>query len=153
MKKDEDRENILEQLVDGKITLSEASKQLDLIARQEKKRKRCEVSRKRAVSVYGLQSWPVTLYANQWLALSEFMPTILDFIDKNRDELSWSIGDLAPARRLDKEILDLYKLHGNNLPIPAVRMTKFMSYCRLEIAKGGDPESVVKDGIKKFRQF
>lgn len=49
-----------------------------------------KASAKGAVSVYGLNArFPVTLYANQWRKLSEFMDDVLTFIDDNSDSLSW----------------------------------------------------------------
>ena len=47
----------------------------------------CKVSEKGAVSVYGLQRMPVTLYAAQWERLAPFIPTLLAFI-KAHPELS-----------------------------------------------------------------
>lgn len=44
---------------------------------------RCKVSEKGALSVYGLQRMPVTLYAGQWERLIVFAPTIGEFIKAN----------------------------------------------------------------------
>ncbi len=48
----------------------------------------CKVSEKGAVSVYGFQRFPVTLYAEQWeRLLSEGTPVISAFIKANRPKL------------------------------------------------------------------
>jgi hypothetical protein len=47
-----------------------------------------KVSAKGAVSVYGLQRFPVTLYANQFERLLEAAPQIRDFISDNGSELA-----------------------------------------------------------------
>lgn len=47
-----------------------------------------KVSKAGAVSVYGLQRWPVTLYRGQWERLIEIVPQIKDFIEANADQLS-----------------------------------------------------------------
>ena len=44
---------------------------------------------KRCLSMYGLGRFPVTLYAGQWLRLAKAIPSLLEFIEDNRDELSW----------------------------------------------------------------
>jgi hypothetical protein len=45
---------------------------------------RCKIGPRGGVSVYGLQRYPVTLYANQWQRLGDFMPDIMRFINDNR---------------------------------------------------------------------
>lgn len=47
-----------------------------------------KVSEKGAVSIYGLQRFPVTLYAEQWEALLAKAPSILSFIEANRPRLA-----------------------------------------------------------------
>lgn len=48
------------------------------------------VSEKKAVSVYGLGRFPVTLYAEQWARLLEASNVVAlqQFIENNRDRLS-----------------------------------------------------------------
>jgi hypothetical protein len=46
-----------------------------------------KVSDKGAVSVYGLQRFPVTLYGEQWLRLLEEKENIEAFIAKNQSKL------------------------------------------------------------------
>lgn len=47
-----------------------------------------KVSEKGALSVYGLQRWPVTLYASQWQRLLSHADAIKTFIQANADELT-----------------------------------------------------------------
>lgn len=49
---------------------------------------RCKVSEKGALSVYGLQKMPVTLYAGQWERLSAYMPELMAFLAANDAALS-----------------------------------------------------------------
>lgn len=46
------------------------------------------VSQKGAVSVYGLNRFPVTLYKEQWERLLEFQEQIRDFIRDHESELA-----------------------------------------------------------------
>lgn len=47
-----------------------------------------KVSEKGAVSVYGLQRFPITLYANQWERLIAATPELQVFMENNRSSLS-----------------------------------------------------------------
>ena len=47
------------------------------------------VAEKGGLSVYGLQRMPITLYAEQWIHLSDLMPEIREFIELNRSKLAW----------------------------------------------------------------
>jgi len=47
-----------------------------------------KVSEKGALSVYGLQRWPVTLYKAQWQRLSKAMPALQAFIEANDGALA-----------------------------------------------------------------
>jgi hypothetical protein len=47
-----------------------------------------KVSDKGALSVYGLQRWPVSLYREQWERLLKAVPDIAAFIEANSDRLS-----------------------------------------------------------------
>ena len=49
---------------------------------------RIKVSEKGAVSVYGLQRFPVTLYGNTWLKLLGMAEEIKAFIEANNDKLA-----------------------------------------------------------------
>jgi hypothetical protein len=54
-----------------------------------------KVSAKGAVSVYGLQRFPVTLYASQWEALLDKADGIRDFIAANTDSLAVKTAAVA----------------------------------------------------------
>ena len=62
------KEEILAKLQAGELSVEEASK---LLADTAPKRGQlyCKVSEKGAISVYGLQRMPVTLYVEQWTRL------------------------------------------------------------------------------------
>jgi len=47
-----------------------------------------KISPKGALSVYGLQRFPVTLYAEQWEAIFQKVPAIRQFIQANRNQLT-----------------------------------------------------------------
>ena len=63
-------------------------------AHVEKQRKQASarlsirVSSKGGVSVYGLQRWPVTLYAEQWARLAAYMGEVQEFCKINADRLA-----------------------------------------------------------------
>lgn len=82
------RDEILAQLDDKKITREEASKLLEELDDQRKKGALyCKVSQKGALSVYGLQRMPVTLYVEQWERLLDFADDIRQFIGQNQADL------------------------------------------------------------------
>lgn len=72
----------------GKISLDEASKQLDALTKTKPSRLYAKVSGKGGVSVYGLQRMPVTLYAQQWERLFAFVDELKAFMEANEDKLS-----------------------------------------------------------------
>lgn len=47
----------------------------------------CKVSQKGAVSVYGLQRMPVTLYVEQWERLLDYGDEIRQFIQEHESEV------------------------------------------------------------------
>ena len=79
-------EEMLAKLARGEISIEDASQQL---AASEKRREGlyCRVSIKGAISVYGLQRMPVTLYVEQWDRLLNFAEDIRDFARENSNEL------------------------------------------------------------------
>ena len=80
------RTDILTQLKSGKLTVEEAAQLLAAQTPRATGRLHCKVSRKGAVSVYGLQQMPVTLYAEQWERLLDGAPDthlVLKFIREN----------------------------------------------------------------------
>jgi len=49
-----------------------------------------KMGNKQNVCVYGLgQRFPVTLYAPGWVLLQENMGRVMEFIEENKDQLSW----------------------------------------------------------------
>lgn len=80
------KEEILVKLAAGEIKVEEASR---LLAELEQRRGPlyCKVSEKGAVSVYGLQRMPVTLYLEQWERLLGFADEVRRFIKEHEAEL------------------------------------------------------------------
>lgn len=80
------KDEILAKVKTGELTIEEASKLLE-----EEKPKRgqlyCKVSEKGAVSVYGLQRMPVTLYLEQWERLLAYGDELKSFLAANKDKL------------------------------------------------------------------
>ena len=81
------KEEILAELAAGKISTQEASKLLDELEQQKRASLYCKVSQKGALSVYGLQRMPVTLYVEQWERLLAFADDIREFIKDHDPEL------------------------------------------------------------------
>ena len=82
------REEILEKLAAGALSVEEANR---LLAEAEQKKRGslyCKVSQKSALSVYGLQRMPVTLYVEQWERLLDFADDIRQFAKVNESGLS-----------------------------------------------------------------
>lgn len=52
-----------------------------------------KVSVKGAVSLYGLQRFPITLYAESWFKLFDKIEALKLFIERNHASLSWKNGD------------------------------------------------------------
>lgn len=61
----------------------------------------CKVSQKKAMSVYGLGRFPVTLYKEQWRRLLDFSDGIKSFLNENDEELK-----TKPAKKLDEQPSD-----------------------------------------------
>jgi hypothetical protein len=82
------KDEILTRFAAGEITKEEASR---LLAEAETPRRGqlyCKVSAKGAVSVYGLQRMPVTLYVEQWERLLGFADELRTFLKQHDSELS-----------------------------------------------------------------
>ena len=79
-------EEILKKVAAGEITPEQAGK---LLVSEAPARGTlyCKVSEKGAMSVYGLQRMPVTLYIEQWTRLLEFSDTLKQFMKDNDDKL------------------------------------------------------------------
>ncbi len=72
--------HVLAQLASGKLTQEQALAQLKTAPKSNSGPLSCKQSEKGAVSVYGLQRMPVTLYAEQWERLLGFAEEIRGFI-------------------------------------------------------------------------
>ncbi len=77
------RDEILSKLAAGELKVDEASKLLAELDTPKRGALYCKVSEKGALSVYGLQRMPVTLYMEQWERLLEFGDQIKVFIKDN----------------------------------------------------------------------
>ena len=80
------KEEILKKVAAGEITPEEAGKLL-MTEAPARGTLYCKVSEKGAMSVYGLQRMPVTLYIEQWTRLLEFSDTLKQFLKDNDDKL------------------------------------------------------------------
>ena len=81
------REEILAKLAAGEIQVEEAAKLLEHAEPAKRGALYCRVSEKGAVSVYGLQRMPVTLYVEQWQRLLDFADEIRRFLAAHDAEL------------------------------------------------------------------
>lgn len=82
-----DRKDILAKLQSGELTTEEADKLLQQAETANRGRLYCKVSPKGAISVYGLQRMPVTLYVEQWGRLLDFGEEIRQFATSNNASL------------------------------------------------------------------
>lgn len=80
------KEEILKKLQAGELSVEEATKLLSEVD-APKRGLYCKVSEKGAVSVYGLQRMPVTLYVEQWTRLLEFADDLRSFLKENDSRL------------------------------------------------------------------
>jgi hypothetical protein len=81
------KEEILKKLAAGELEVEAASKLLAEIEQPKRGSLYCKVSEKGAVSVYGLQRMPVTLYMEQWDRLLGFAEELRAFIKEHDGEL------------------------------------------------------------------
>ena len=81
------KEEILAQLAAGQIAVDEASKLLADLEPAKRGTLYCKVSQKGAVSLYGLQRMPVTLYVEQWERLLGFSDELQAFMKEHDSEL------------------------------------------------------------------
>jgi hypothetical protein len=81
-----DRAEILKKVAAGELDPADADK---MLAETEPPRRGLymKVSQKGAVSLYGLQRMPVTLYLEQWTRLLDFAEEIRKFIKEHDAEL------------------------------------------------------------------
>lgn len=96
-----ERQDILDQLAAGELTIEEASRQLLELPQPPPGTIYCKVSKRGAVSLYGLGRYPVTLYANQWQMVADKIEMIVQFVRDNRSVLKTKPpkGELLKARR------------------------------------------------------
>ena len=81
------KEEILAKVASGELKIDEASKLLADAESPKRGQLYCKVSEKGAVSVYGLQRMPVTLYVEQWERLLDFGDEIRQFLKANDAKL------------------------------------------------------------------
>jgi hypothetical protein len=82
------KEEILEKVAKGEIPVQEASKLLEEADQTRRGELLCKVATKSgALSLYGLQRMPVTLYVEQWERLLAFSDEIRKFIQEHNAEL------------------------------------------------------------------
>jgi hypothetical protein len=81
------KEEILKKLASGELQVDAASKMLAELEQPKRGSLYCKVSEKGAVSVYGLQRMPVTLYMEQWDRLLTFGDELRQFIKDHDGEL------------------------------------------------------------------
>jgi hypothetical protein len=80
------KEEILKKLQAGELSVEDATKLLNEVD-APKKGLYCKVSEKGAISVYGLQRMPVTLYVEQWTRLLDFADNLKEFMKENDAKL------------------------------------------------------------------
>jgi hypothetical protein len=81
------KDEILSKLASGELDVAEAKQLLNEIEKRQKGALYCKVSEKGAISVYGLQRMPVTLYVEQWERLLDYADAIREFMKEHDSEL------------------------------------------------------------------
>ncbi len=81
------KEEILQKLAAGELEVGVASQMLAELEQPKRGSLYCKVSQKGALSVYGLQRMPVTLYVEQWDRLLGFADEIKEFLKEHDSEL------------------------------------------------------------------
>lgn len=81
------KEEILAKVAAGELSIDDASKLLADADKRPRGTLYCKVSEKGAVSVYGLQRMPVTLYVEQWERLLDFGDEVRGFLKENESKL------------------------------------------------------------------
>jgi hypothetical protein len=79
------QDEILKKLAAQEISPEEAKQMLAALD-QPKRGLYCKVSPKGAISLYGLQRMPVTLYVEQWQRLLEFADDLKKFMGEHDSE-------------------------------------------------------------------
>lgn len=83
-----DRKEILAKVKAGELSEDEADRMLGEMEPPRRGALYCKVSQKGAISIYGLQRMPVTLYVEQWERLLAFSDDIKRFATDNSGQLS-----------------------------------------------------------------
>ena len=81
------KEDILAKVAEGQLSIDEASKLLADLETTRRGTLYCKVSQKGALSLYGLQRMPVTLYIEQWERLLGFSDELQAFLKEHDAEL------------------------------------------------------------------
>jgi hypothetical protein len=81
------KEEILAELAAGTLDVKEASQLLEELEQPKRGSLYCKVSPKGAISLYGLQRMPVTLYVEQWDRLLGFADELRTFMKQHDAEL------------------------------------------------------------------
>jgi len=81
------KDEILAKLAAGELSTQNASKMLDELSQTKRGALYCKVSEKGAISVYGLQRMPVTLYVEQWQRLLDFSDEVRKFMKEHDSQL------------------------------------------------------------------
>lgn len=81
------KEEILAKVAAGEISVDEASKLLADTDAARRGTLYCKVSQKGAMSLYGLQRMPVTLYVEQWERLLGYANELKAFLKEHDAEL------------------------------------------------------------------
>jgi hypothetical protein len=81
------KEEILKKIASGELEVDVASKLLAELEQPKRGSLYCKVSAKGAISVYGLQRMPVTLYVEQWERLLGFADDVRAFMKEHDSEL------------------------------------------------------------------
>jgi hypothetical protein len=82
-----ERKEILTKLSAGEISAEDADRLLGEMEPPKRGQLYCKVSAKGAVSVYGLQRMPVTLYVEQWERLLAYADELHKFLKEHNSEL------------------------------------------------------------------
>tara|TARA_B100000959_G_C14623757_1_gene477292 strand:- start:166 stop:552 length:387 start_codon:yes stop_codon:yes gene_type:complete len=100
----------------GNVSIEDGMKQLRTIQTNQHLNNNTiniKFGKKQNISIYGLQRFPITLYAPQWIKICQLAPDLLKFIINNENELDWKDTDKIELINKSKEIIE--KLQDNVL--------------------------------------
>ncbi len=92
------KQEILEKLSAKQLTIEEADKLLADLETTRRGALYCKVSTKGAMSLYGLQRMPVTLYVEQWERLLAFADELRAFMKQHDAELKREMSRVLPPK-------------------------------------------------------